>query len=297
MTWQPASHQWPESAQAIQSSSDSVLNQVNGVMDSAINKVKAVENKVAFSRHPLSNDAESLLSNRKKLDALLVQGQISCVHPYQHQVGSKNENGDHLSVSVAVQTLANKLIDVQDDYLPAGDLHVQGIMIAEQNMGDFALHCQQLFNVLPIPELGIVARRSNQALGQAQSKLIKPLPIVQPRFKPQAPINVDPLRQVLQYQGGQIAQLESIAGDKQTPMQKLQALAGKRNAQLTTWHGALDQLKNSNVQVYQFSAKGKVNVISTRLAQSSMPGHDHTYTFASLFISTSPLTFLSELFA
>ena len=120
---------------------------------------------------------------------------------------------------------------------------------------------------------------------------------MQPRFKPQALINVDPLRKALQYQGGRVAQLESIAGDKQTPVQKLQALADKRNAQLSTWYGALNQLKNSNVQVYQFSTTGKPNVISTRLAQSSMPGHDHTYTFAALFISTSPLTFLSELFA
>ena len=297
MTWQTASHQWPESVQAIQTSSESVLNQVNGVMDTAINNVKAIENKVAFVRHPLSIDAESLLANRQKLDALLVQGQILCVHPYQHNVGTKNENGDHLSAPVAVQTLANKLIDVQDDYLPAGDLYVQGLMIAEQNMGDFTLHCLQLFNVLPIPELGLVARRSNQALDQAQSQFIKPLPIVQPRFKPQAPINVDPLRQVLQYQGGQVAQLESIADDKQTPVQKLQALANKRNAQLTRWHDALNQFKNSNVQVYQFTATGKANVISTRLAQSSMPGHDHTYTFAALFISATPLTFLSELFA
>lgn len=297
MTWQSASYQWPESTLAIQTNSESVLNQVNGVMDTAINKVHAIENKVAFARHPLSNEAESLLANRQKLEALLVQGQILCVHPYQHQVGSKNENGDHLSAPVAVETLANKLIDVQDDYLPAGDLHVQGIMIAEKNMGDFALHCQQLFNVLPIPELGIVARRSNQALGQTQFKFIKPLPIVQPRFKPQALINVDPLRQVLQYQGGQIAQLESIAGDKQTPVQKLHAFARKRNAQLTTWTDALNQLKNSDVQVYQFAATGNSSVISTRLAQSSMPGHDHTYTFAALFISTSPLTFLSELFA
>ncbi|SQD80455.1 hypothetical protein [Moritella yayanosii] len=297
MTWQPVTHQWPESAQTIQTSSESVLIQVNGVMDTAISKIKAIENKVTFARHPLSSDAESLLANRQQLEALLVQGQILCVHPYQHQVGSKNENGDHLSAPVAVQTLANKLIDVQDDYLPAGDLYVQGIMIAEQNISDFALHCQQLFNVLPIPELGIVARRSNQVLGQAQSQFIKPLPIMQPRFKPQAHVNVDPLRQVLQYQGGQVAQLESIAGDKQTPVQKLQALANKRNTQLSTWHDALNQLKNSDVAIYQFSATGKANVISTRLAQSSMPGHDHTYTFAALFISATPLTFLSELFA
>ncbi|SGY96079.1 hypothetical protein [Moritella viscosa] len=297
MTWNAASYQWSESAQAIQTSSESVLNQVNGVMDTALDNVKAIENKVAFSRHPLSNDAESLLANRQQFDALLVQGQILCVHPYQYQVGSENENGDHLSAPVAVQILANKLIDVQDDYLPAGDLYVPGIMIAEKNMSDFALHCQQLFNVLPIPELGLVARRSNQALGQAQSKFIKPLPIAQPRFKPQALINIDPLRQVLQYQGGQVAQLESIASDKQTPVQKLQALASKRNAQLSTWTDAINQLKNSNVAVYQFSATGKANVISTRLSQSSMPGHDHTYTFAALFISTSPLTFLSELFA
>ena len=120
---------------------------------------------------------------------------------------------------------------------------------------------------------------------------------MQPRFRPKALINVDPLRQILQYQGGQVAQLESIAGDKQTPVQKLQALASKRNTQLSTWHDALNQLRSSNVAVYQFSATGKANVISTRLAQSSMPGHDHTYTFAALFISTSPLTFLSELFA
>ena len=297
MTWQAASHQWPKSAQTIQTCSESVLNQVNGVIGTAINKVKAIESKVAFARHPLSNEAESLLANRQKLDALLVQGQVLCVHPYQHQVGSKNENGDHLSAPVAVQTLANKLIDVQDDYLPAGDLYVQGLMIAEQNMGDFTLHCQQLFNVLPIPELGLVARRSNQALDQAQSQFIKPLPIVQPRFKPKALINIDTLRQVLQYQGGQVAQLESIAGDKQTPVQKLQALANKRNAQLTSWHDALNQLKNSNVAVYQFTATGNANVISTQLAQSSMPGHDHTYTFAALFISATPLTFLSELFA
>jgi hypothetical protein len=297
MTWQLVSHQWPESAQAIQTSSELVLNQVNGVMDTAINKVKAIENKVAFTRHPLSSDAESLLAVRQQLDALLVQGQILCVHPYQYLVGTKSDNGDHLSAPVAVQTLANKLIDIQDDYLPAGDLFVQGLMIAEKNMNDFALHCQQLFNVLAIPELGLVARRSNQTLGQAQSKFIKPLPIMQPRLKPQATINVNPLRQVLQWQCGQVAQLESIAGDKQTPVQKLQALANKRNAQLTTWHAALNQLKNSNVRVYQFAATGNANVISTRLAQSSMPGHDNTYTFAALFISTTPLTFLSELFA
>lgn len=297
MTWQTASHQWPDSTQAIQTQSETVLKQVAGKMDESANRVETLASKVALARHPLSTEAESLLHLRAELESLMCKGQILCVHPYQYQVGNQVESGQHLSPDTAIETLRAKLFDVNDKHKPTGQLYALGWMIAENSLANFAQATKALFDVVNIPELGMVARRTGKEQSLQTDKFTKPNAIIQPRFKPTAHINQQPIRSALNWQGAQLAQLESLAADKNTPAQKLAALAQKRTQQLEEWTASLNQLKQSNVRVLKFEAQGTTEVIATMLKESQAPSHANSYTFSALFLSAEPLTFLTELFA
>lgn len=297
MSWQNASYQWPDSTQAIQTQSETVLNQVAGKMNESANRVKTLASKVDLARHPLSTEAESLLHLRAELESLMCKGQILCVHPYQYQVGNQVESGHHLSPDTAIETLRAKLLDVNDKHKPTGQLYALGWMIAENSLANFAQATKALFDVVNIPELGMVARRTSKEQSLQTDKFTKPNAIVQPRFKPTAQINQQPLRNTLSWQGEQLAQLESLAADKNTPAQKLAALAQKRTQQLEEWTDSLNQLKQSNVNLLKFEAQGTTEVIATLLKEAQSPSRANNYTFTALFLSSDPLTFLTELFA
>lgn len=297
MSWQNASYQWPDSTQAIQTQSETVLNQVAGKMNESANRVKTLASKVDLARHPLSTEAENLLHLRAELESLMCKGQIVCVHPYQYQVGNQVESGHHLSPDIAIETLRAKLLDVNDKHKPTGPLYALGWMIAENSLANFAQATKGLFDVVNISELGMVARRTGKEQSLQTDKFTKPNAIVQPRFKPMAQINQQPLRNTLSWQGEQLAQLESLAADKNTPAQKLAALAQKRTQQLEEWTDSLNQLKQSNVNLLKFEAQGTTEVIATLLKEAQSPSRANNYTFTALFLSSDPLTFLTELFA
>lgn len=297
MSWQCASHQWPDSAQAIQSQSETVLNQMAGKMDESANRVTTLAEKVELVRHPLSTEAESLLHLRAELESLMCKGQILCIHPYQYQVGDKVGSGHHLPPDRAIEILSAKLLDVNDKHKPTGQLYALGWMIAESSLASFAQVTKALFDVVNISELGMVARRTGKEQSLQADKFTKPNAIIQPRFKPMAFINQQPIRSILNWQGAQLAQLESLAADKKTPAQKLALLAQKRTQQLAEWSASLDQLKQSDINVLKFEAQGTTDVIATMLKESHLPSRANSYTFTALFLSSEPLTFLTELFA
>ena len=296
MTWQNSAFNWPASAQAIQNSSESVLNQVAGKMTESSGLLNTLASNVTFNKHPLSNEAQALINLRSQLDSLLCSGQILSVHPYQFSVGHNVESGYHLAPDIAVSTLAAKLLDTNDRYRPTSNINVVGWMIAEKSLAEFAKATKALFGVVNIPELGMVSRRLEKEQSLQTDKFTRPSAIVQPRFKPQLNVNPQPLREALKWQGAQVAQLESLAADKQSPVEKLSHLAQKRGEKLDAWKQAINALKSSGVEIYKFEASGTPDVIATRLNQSAPPSRANSSTFASLFISASPLTFLSEVF-
>lgn len=297
MTWQVVSHQWPDSAQAIQTQSTEILSQVAGVMTASVNRVGGLVGNVSLERHPLSQSADAILSARSALETLLCQGQILSVHPYQFQVGSAVQSGHHLSPERATDILASKLLDVNDKHKPTGKLYAVGWMIAESSLANFAKSTKALFDVVNIPELGMVTRRLAKEQSLQTDKFTQPKAIIQPRFKPQSNLTPEPLRSVLNWQGAQVAQLESLAADRQSPVDKLSQLAQKRGLQLQEWQASINGLKQSNVELLKFEATGTTEVLATMLKQSQPPSRANSYTFASLFLSSEPLTFLSELFA
>lgn len=297
MSWQSASYQWPACAQAIQEQSESVTKQIPTITTESTTRLEKVSGKVGFNRHSLSQESESLLVLREQLESLLCRGQVLSVNPYQFQVGSQAEAGHHLSPEAAIEVLSSKLLDVNDKHKPNDELYMVGWMLAKSSLADFALASRALFNAVNIPELGMVVRRLEREQSLQTDKFTKPNCIVQPRFKPTANINQQPLRDALFWQGGQLAQLESLAADKQTPVAKLKLLAQKRGQQLAQWQQAINDLKHSNAELFKFEAKGSADVLATRLKQSQPPARANNFTFTTLFISDQPLTFLSEVFA
>ncbi len=296
MTWQSTSFIWPTSAQQLQNSAESLLAQVPSSSNEATSRIQSLEGQVTFSRSSLSNQAEALLALRTDLNHLLIEGQVLCVHPYQYDIGTQTENGHHLMPDEAVSVLANKLGDAADKHHPKGELYVLGWMLAENTLSKFADVTSALFDVVNISELGMVARRVNKERSLAFEKMTQPESITQPRFKPSSHFNQAPLRDVERWQGAQLAQIESLAASRQTPVDKLTALAAKRTAQLENWSQSLNALKQSGTALYKFEANGSSDVIAAQLKKSQMPSRAHSYTFACLFISPEPLTFLSELF-
>ncbi|MCG7499383.1 hypothetical protein MHO82_21180 [Vibrio sp. Of7-15] len=297
MSWQTASFQWPNSAQSIQAGCESVLDQLPSTTATATTRLHTVSGKVSFNRHPLSESAQAHLGLRQQLDTLLCQGQVLSVHPYQYQVGHQVASGHHLSPDRAVSILADKLLDTNDKHKPIGQCHALGWMIAESSLAQFAKCTQTLFEVVNIPELGMVARRLAKEQQLQSDKFTQPHAVFQPRFMPNANIHSALLREAMAWQGAQVAQLESLAADRQTPVDKLSQLAQKRGQRLHDWQRAINQLKDSSVPLLTFEATGTPDVLATLLKQSQPPSREHSYTFAALFLSTEPLTFLSELFA
>lgn len=297
MSWQTQNFKWPATAQDIQSQSEQVLDQIGGIAGQAADRLTPLAAKVAFNRNPLSADAENLLQLRGQLADLLCQGQVLSVHPYQFFTENSANEAYHLTPGNAVKRLADKLLDSNDDNRPVAECYALGLMIADQNLSAFADSTAAVFEVLSLPDLGMVSRRAVQGLKLEQAKFTQPLVAKEPLFKPAAALNSAPLRQVLSWQGAQLAQLESLAADRKTPVARLQALAVKRSAHLTRLHEAIEHLKQSDIKVRVFSGHGSPDVLNALLQQSTTPGHEYTHTFAALILSETPLTFISELFA
>lgn len=285
---------WPNSAQAIQTSSESVTNQIGAKMESAVGRLTNLEGDANYGRHPLSTDAEALLELRADLASLLTQGTVLSASPYQFQVGSSFESGHYLNPQAAITVLKAKLRDYSDTHRPIGDLYCIAVMLTGSQLVTFASDLEELVSVFPLPDWCQVARQSKALTTNETDKFHQPAAIVQPRFKPAANLNVNPLGDYLTLQGAQLATLESLADDKTNVIDKLQTLATKRATKLSDIQNQINALKNLKGSVWSMELTGRAESIAAQLSQAGSP-NAHQHTLASLLISDKPLTFFKDL--
>ncbi|TOY93192.1 hypothetical protein [Vibrio fluvialis] len=292
--WQSSSITWPHSAATIQSEAEAVTGQVGQTMAVAAGRLANLQSDANFGRHALSAEAEALLWLRVELDSLLIAGTVLSATPYQFQVGEKLDSGSYLSPNNAVKTLAAKLRDLSDRHRPKGQLHAVAIMLTGQSISEFASKLAQITAVLTLPDWTQVARQAKALVTNDRDKLHQPVAMVQPRFKPFATLNAQPVGDYFSEQSAQLATLESLASDNTHVIGKLQALAVKRSTVLSDISEVINNLKNLQGSVYSMSLIGTVESIATQLQNAAAP-NNHQLTIASLLLSHEPLTFWEEL--
>lgn len=285
---------WPNLANDLQESAESVIEQLGANMDGAVARLNAITEDASYARHPLSSIAEAQLGLRADLERLLTQGQVLTASPYQYQVGTQQDSGKYMNPQTAMTILAAKLNDHVDKNRPAGPLYCIAIMISESQLSHFSAKLNSISTILPLPEWCQVARQATALSTNSIDKLYQPAAIAQPRFKPQSNLNADPLREYLKLQGSQLATLESLANDKDDVINKLSELAVKRTATLSQINTSINTLKNVTESVWSMSLTGSAHSIATQLNQASIHNNNQ-YTVASLLLSSQPLTFFEEL--
>lgn len=294
MNWTQSPLTWPNSAQTIQTSAEAVTSQVGTAMSEAEGRLTALEGDASFGRHSLSSEAEALLGLRDDLTALLVSGTVLSATPYQFQVGEKLDSGSYLSPTNAVKTLVAKLRDLADTHRPKGQLNVVAIMITAQSISEFFTKLQQITSVLTLPDWCQVARQAKALVNNSSNKLHQPAAIVQPRFKPSATLNTQPMGDYFDQQNAQLVTLESLASDSTNVIGKLQALAAKRSNTLADVSQTINALKAVQGSVYSAQFSGSAESVATQLQNAGVP-NNHQLTMASLLISNEPLTYWEEL--
>lgn len=292
--WTQSPLTWPHTAQTIQTSAEALTSQVGTAMSEAEGRLTALEGDANFGRHALSSEAEALLRLRDDLTALLVNGTVLSTTPYQFQVGDKLDSGSYLSPTNAVKTLVAKLRDLADTHRPKGQLNVVAIMLTAQSINEFSAKLQDIISVLTLPDWMQVARQTKALRTNDYDKLYQPVAIVQPRFKPFATVNAQPLGDYFDAQNAQLVTLESLASDSTNVIGKLQVLAAKRAITLADVSQAINALKTLKGSVYSMSLSGSIESVATQLQNAGVP-NNHQFTMASLLISNEPLTFWEEL--
>ncbi|MNJ67350.1 hypothetical protein D3C77_635140 [compost metagenome] len=116
-----------------------------------------------------------------------------------------------------------------------------------------------------------------------------------PRWRADEPLCWAPLRPARAALGAELAQLESLARDSQSPIDKLQGLAMRRTARLDALATALAELGKLSGTVWHWQGQGDAASLATQLGQSTPPDHSMSMTVAALLLSPSPLTFWQEL--
>ncbi|WED29053.1 hypothetical protein L3V77_24285 [Vibrio sp. DW001] len=294
MSWKQSPLSWPSRSQAIQTSAEQVTDLIGTTMNDAVSRLTTLESDANYGRHALSTEAEALLGLRADLELLLNQGTVLSVSPYQFQVGSSLDSGHYLNPQAAINVLKAKLRDHTDTYRPIGELHCIAVMVTSSQLATFASNLAELVSAFPLPEWCQVARQSKALTTNETNKFHQPAEIVQPRFKPTASLNVNPLGDYLTLQGAQLATLESLANDKTNVIDKLQTLATKRATKLSDIQNQINALKNLKGSVWSMSLTGNAESIATQLSQAGVP-NTHQHTLASLLISDKPLTFFKDL--
>ncbi|MGR5360359.1 hypothetical protein ACPV54_05835 [Vibrio mediterranei] len=292
--WKQSPLSWPSSSQAIQTSAEQVTDQIGTTMNDAVSRLTNLESEASYGRHSLSEKADALLGLRSDLESLLRTGSVLTTTPYQFQVGTKLDSGCYLNPQAAVKVLSSKLRDHADKCRPNGNIHCVALMVTASQLAQFANQLADLVFVFPLPDWCQVARQTQALVTNETDKLHQPAAIVQPRFKPMAKLNVNPLHDALHWQGAQIATLESLADDANHVIGKLQALAAKRASKLDDVKAQINALKDLKGSVYAFSVSGSAENIATQISQASAP-NNHQFTVASLLLSHEPMTFFEEL--
>jgi len=285
---------WPDSIQAIQTSAQTVTDKVGAAMSSAVGRVTVLESDASYGRHALSQEAATLLGLRQELEGLSVRGQVITTTPYQFQVGSRLTSGSYLTPNVAMNVLSNKLRDHADQYRPTHSINCVAILLTSEHLKGFTQKLGELVNVFPLSEWCQAYRQASSMLTNETDKFYQSSPIVQPRFKPVATLNCDPVRRAELLHCSHVATLESLADDQKNVIAKLKALATKRDAQLSETRNSIEALKMLQGGVWGMKLSGTPGSIATALSQTAVPNNDQ-YTIASLILSTSPLTFWEEL--
>jgi uncharacterized coiled-coil protein SlyX len=292
MTWQTASLTWP--TESLQANAETVTSQVGSAMSVAIGQLTPLASDANFARHDLSVSAASLLALRGELQSLLSKGAVLSVSPYQFQVGNAVESGAYLNPQAAVKALAEKLRDLSDANRPTGHLSAVAVMLTASSLTSFAAQLAELTNVLSLPDWCQVARQAKAMSTNEVDKLHQPASIVQPRFKPTANITTASFNQYLSCQGAQIASLESLASDSTNVIDKLSALAAKREQQLSQISAQINALKTLSGSVYSFALSGTPESIASQLSQAGAP-NNHQFTIASVLLSAEPAPFFEGL--
>ncbi len=291
MSWAQGGLRWPASADALHTRAREVLMQLPASQTSAMGRLQGLAARAQYRRHPLSEAAESLAGLRAELDRLLVHGHCLTVTPYQHGVGQQQGNQHHLSAPNAVAALAAKLQDGADPRLPGGQQHAIAWLVTGNSAEDLARQLAPLCALLPLPEWCATLRRltaSNDAMHQPSAARV-------PRWRADEPLCWDPLRPARAVLGVELAQLESLARDSQSPIDKLQGLAEHRTARLDSLATAMTELGKLSGSLWHWQGQGDAASLATQLGQSTPPDHSMSMTVGALLLSPSPLTFWQEL--
>ncbi|MFB0774672.1 hypothetical protein [Aeromonas salmonicida] len=291
MSWTQGALRWPASAASLQANAQGVLAQIPATQTSAMARLQSVAERAQYPRSPLSEAATALAGLRAEFDRLLVTGRCLTVTPYQHGVGQQQGQQFSLAAPNAVATLAAKLQDGADPLLPSGQLHALAWLVTGNSADDLARQLAILCALLPLPEWCATLRRlhaNNDTMSQPTAAKV-------PRWRADEPLIWDPLRPARIALGAELAQLESLARDSQTPIAKLQGLATRRTARLAQLAETLAQLGTLSGTLWHWQGQGDVASLATQLGQSSPPDHSQSMTVAALLLSPSPLTFWQEL--
>ncbi|OCA61361.1 hypothetical protein A9R10_16370 [Aeromonas piscicola] len=291
MSWSQGPLRWPASAASLHTPAQDVLTQIPATQTSAMGRLQALTARAQYRSHPLSEAATALAGLRAELDRLLVTGRCLTVTPYQHGVGQQQGQQFSLAAPNAVATLAAKLQDGADPLLPSGQLHALAWLVTGDSAEELARQLAILCALLPLPEWCATLRRlhaNNDTMSQPTAAKV-------PRWRADEPLNWAPLRPARMALGAELAQLESLARDSQTPIAKLQVLATRRAARLAQLAETLAQLGTLTGTLWHWQGQGDAASLATQLGQSAPPDHSQSMTVAALLLSPSPLTFWQEL--
>ncbi|MEL3914062.1 hypothetical protein [Aeromonas caviae] len=291
MSWVQGALRWPASVGSIHTHAREVLGQLPASQASAMGRLQGVAARAQYRRHPLSEAAGGLAGLRAELDRLLVNGHCLTVTPYQHGVGQQQGNQHHLSAPNAVEALAAKLQDGADPRLPTGQQHALAWLVTGNSAEDLVRQLVPLCALLPLPEWCATLRR----LTASNDPMRQPTAARVPRWRAGEPLCWAPLRPARLALGTELAQLESLARDSQSPIDKLQVLAERRTARLDVLNTALAELGKLSGALWHWQGQGDTASLATQLGQSTPPDHCMSMTVGALLLSPSPLTFWQEL--
>ncbi|MCE9945861.1 hypothetical protein [Aeromonas rivipollensis] len=291
MSWKLSALRWPLCGGSLHNQAGALLARVPGESEGAISRLQGLAARAQYRRHPLSEAAGDLATLRAELDRLLVNGHCLTVTPYQHGVGQLQGNQHHLSAPNAVEVLAAKLQDGADPRLPGGQQHALAWLVTGNSAEDLAKQLAILCALLPLPEWCATLRRltaSNDALHQPTAARV-------PRWRAGEHLCWAPLRPARAALGAELAQLESLARDSQSPIDKLQELAMRRAARIDALATALTELGKLSGTLWHWQGQGDTASLATQLGQSTPLDHSMSMTVGALLLSPSPLTFWQEL--
>jgi hypothetical protein len=291
MSWTQGQLTWPASAASLQTRAQGVLGQLPATQDSAMARLQGLAERAQYRPHPLGEAAAALAGLRAELDRLLVTGRCLTVTPYQHRVGQQQGKQFSLAAPNAVATLVAKLQDGADPLLPTGQLHALAWLVTGNSAEALARQLAILYTLLPLPEWCATLRR----LTANNDHMNQPTAAKVPRWRADEPLSWAPLRPARSLLGAELAQLESLARDSQTPIVKLQGLATRRANRLTTLAEALAKLGTLSGTLWHWQGQGDAASLATQLGQSSPPDHRLSMTVCALLLSPYPLTFWQEL--